>query len=41
MGPDPGRETEGNMVAIARQHAFGTWLVAGFVAVGLLAAFWH
>jgi hypothetical protein len=29
------------MVAIAQQHAFGTWLVAGFVALGVVCAFWH
>ncbi len=29
------------MVAIAQQHSFGTWLVAGFVVLGALAAFWH
>jgi hypothetical protein len=29
------------MVALARQHAFGSWLVAGFMLVGLLAVFWR
>jgi hypothetical protein len=29
------------MVLLARQHAFGTWLVLGFVAVGLACAFWQ
>jgi hypothetical protein len=30
-----------NMVALAQQHSFGSWIVAGFVVVGALAAFWH
>jgi hypothetical protein len=29
------------MVKIARQHAFGTWIVVGFVVLGLFAAFAH
>jgi hypothetical protein len=32
---------EGKMVVLARQHAFGTWLVAGFLALGALSVFWH
>jgi len=30
-----------NMVALAQQHSFGSWIVAGFVVVGALAAFWR
>jgi len=29
------------MVSMAKQHAFGTWIVVGFVALGLLAALGH
>ena len=32
---------EGTMVALTREHSFGSWLVAGFVIFGVLAAFWH
>ena len=32
---------EGTMVALTREHSFGSWLVAGFVVFGVLAAFWH
>jgi hypothetical protein len=29
------------MVALTRQHAFGSWLVLGFLVLGGLCAFWH
>jgi hypothetical protein len=29
------------MVALTRQHAFGSWLVAGFMLVGLLSLIWR
>jgi hypothetical protein len=29
------------MVALTRQHAFGSWLVAGFLLVGVLSVFWR
>lgn len=29
------------MVALTRQHAFASWLVAGFLVASLLAVFWQ
>jgi hypothetical protein len=29
------------MLAVAHRHAFGSSLVAGFVALGVLCALWH
>jgi hypothetical protein len=29
------------MVVLARQHAFATWLVMGFVGLGIACAFWQ